>query len=137
MTEELPGQPSPNHEQAILLKQQLTSLYRGGFLSHDDEPICIPVYRKRLHKRSLDRLVLLGRYWEERGDWKQALDVYLQMLEMDDSQELVYQRLITCYQNQGLVAEAVAAYERCREALFTHYDIPPSAETEAIYKSLR
>ncbi len=137
MTEELPGQPSPNHEQAILLKQQLTSLYRGGFLNHDDEPICIPVYRKRLHKRYLDRLVLLGRYWEEHGDWKQALAVYLQMLEMDDSQELVYQRLITCYQNQGLIAEAMAVYERCREALFTHYDIPPSAETEAIYKRLR
>ncbi|WP_394699576.1 hypothetical protein [uncultured Desulfobacter sp.] len=31
----------------------------------------------------------------------------------------------------------MAVYERCREALFIHFGIPPSAETESLYQSLR
>jgi len=137
MTEELLGKASQSCEKAVKLKQQLISIYRGDFLSNDDEPVCILVYRNRLHHQYLNRLGLLGRYWEKHGDWNQALTVYQQMLEMDDRQERIYQRLITCYRNQGLSSEAIAVYERCREALFTHYGIPPSSETEALYQNLR
>ncbi|RJQ69344.1 MAG: hypothetical protein C4519_21790 [Desulfobacteraceae bacterium] len=136
-TQALLGQVSLDCEQTVKLKQQLISLYKGGFLSDDDEPDCIIGYRERLHDRYLNRLGLLGGYWEKHTDWHQASTLYQRILEMDDRQERIHQRLIACYRNQGRIPEAIAAYERCREALFTHYGIPPSAETEALYRSLR
>jgi two-component SAPR family response regulator len=136
-TEALLGQASPDCKQAAKLEQQLISFYKGGFLNDDDEPDCIVGYRERLRNRYLNRLGLLGSYWEKHTDWHQAATLYQRILEMDDRQEPIYRRLIACYRNRGHLAEAVATYERCREALFTHYGIPPSAETEALYQSLR
>jgi two-component SAPR family response regulator len=136
-TRALLGQASRDCEQAVKLKQQLISLYKGGFLSDDDEPDCIIGYRERLRNRYLNRLGLLGGYWEKHTDWRQASTLYQRILEMDDRQELIHQRLIACYRNQGRIAEAIAAYERCRKALSTHYGIPPSAQTESLYQSLR
>jgi DNA-binding SARP family transcriptional activator len=133
----LPGLASQAHERAEELKKQLFSRYRGGFLSDDDKPECIIGYRERIHNRYLNRLGLLGSYWEQQGDWNQAVALYRQILEMDDRSERIHQRLIVCYRNQGRIAEAIAAYERCREALVTHYGIQPSTETEALYQSLR
>ena len=131
------GQTTPDCEQKVALKQQIIALYKGGFLNDDDEPSCIIGYREHLHHRYLNRLCLLGSHWEKHLEWNQAATLYQQILEKDDRQELIYQRLITCQRNQGRTSEAIATYERCRKALSTHYDTPPSAETEALYQSLR
>jgi len=135
-TQALLGQASQDCEHAVKLKQQLISLYQGGFLSGDDEPDCIIGYRERLHHRYLNRLGLLGSYWEKQTDWQQASTLYRQILEMDDRQEPIHQRLMVCYRNLGRIADAIAAYKRCRETLFAHYGTSPSAETEALYRSL-
>lgn len=137
LTQALPGQALRDCEREVQLKQQLISLYKDGFLSDDDEPVCIIGYRERLHNRYLNRLCLLGSHWEKHNQWDQAATLYQQILEKDDRQELIYQRLVTCYRNQGRISEAIATYERCRKALTTHYGIPPSAEMEALYRSLR
>jgi ATP/maltotriose-dependent transcriptional regulator MalT/DNA-binding SARP family transcriptional activator len=136
-TQALLGQPFRDFEQEVKLKQQLISLYKGGFLSDDDEPACIVGYRERLNNRYLNTLCLLGSHWEKHLQWNQASNLYQQVLEKDDRQELIHQRLIACYRSQGRIAEAIAAYERCRRTLFTHYGVPPSAETESLYQSLR
>jgi LuxR family maltose regulon positive regulatory protein len=125
------------HGQISVLQQQLISMYQGGFLSDDNEPDCIGAYREQLHHRCLHRLDLLGSFWEKQEEWDQALALYHHMLEMDDRQERTYQSLINCYRSKGLIAEAIAIYERCRAALATHHGILPSAQTEALYQSLR
>ena len=135
--EALPGQASKSREQAVKLQQQLISLHKGRFLSGDRETACITSFRERLHNRLLNRLGLLGRYWEKQADWNRALTLYQRILEMDDRQEAIYQRLMICYRSLGLIGEAMAVYERCRNTLFTHHGISPSAETEALYQSLR
>ena len=124
-------------EQGMKLKQQLVLLYTGRFLSDDNSPDCIIGCRNHLHHRCMNRLGQLGLYLEKHLEWHQAVSVYQQILEMDDRQELIYQHLIKCFQNQGLIAEAISVYERCREALSIHFDIPPSATTKALYNSLR
>ncbi|WP_321492368.1 hypothetical protein [uncultured Desulfobacter sp.] len=83
-TETLLEKTSQNCEKAVKLKQQLISFYKGGFLSNDDEPLCILVYRKHLNNRYLNRLGLLGRYWKKHEDWNPASTVYQHILEMDD-----------------------------------------------------
>lgn len=131
------GQAVPDAGQAAIWQQHLLSLYQGGFLKGDDEPDCLIGCRDRLHRRVLDRLDLLARQWEELQEWQRAVTLYQQLLELDDGQEQIYRRLISCYHSQGRTAEAIATYQRCRKVLSTHYGIPPSAETETLYQSLR
>ena len=136
-TEALLGQTTPDGEKEVNLKQQVVSLYKGGFLNDDVEPDCIIGYRERLHHRYMNRMCLLGSHWERHLEWDQAATLYQQILEKDDRQELIYQRLITCYRNQGRISEAIATYKRCHEALATHYGGMPSKDTETLYQSLR
>jgi two-component SAPR family response regulator len=131
-----PGPTSERCEQAMKLQRQLIALYKGDFLSGDSAPDCINGYRERLRNRWLNRLGLLGSYWEKQTEWRQSLAIYQQMLEMDDRREATYQRLMVCYRSLGLTAEAMATYERCRKILFAHRGISPSAETESLYQSL-
>ena len=56
---------------------------------------------------------------------------------MDELAEEFYQRMMICHQRNGQVAEAVAAYNRCRQALSSMLGITPSPETEAILKRIR
>jgi DNA-binding SARP family transcriptional activator len=56
---------------------------------------------------------------------------------VDDLAEDFYQRLIFCHGRLRQTAEAVRVYDRCRRTLAAVLGIPPSAETEAIRKSIR
>jgi len=132
----LPDSSSESSNQATQLQQRLISLHQGSFLNGDNEPACINSYREQLHNRLLNRLNLLGQYWEKQADWSCALTIYQQMLEIDNQQEMIYQHLIICYQNLRLTAEAMATYERCCNALSIHHGISPSAKTLALYQSL-
>ncbi len=123
-------------EQTAKLKQQLFSLYKGDFLSHDDEPDCIITFRNRLHDRFLQRLSLLGSYFEKQEDWHQAVALYQHILEIDDRQEHIYQQLLLCYRNMGRITKAIEIYGRCRKALATYYGISPSLEMETLFRSL-
>jgi DNA-binding SARP family transcriptional activator len=51
---------------------------------------------------------------------------------MDELAEALCQRLICCYQQLGLRAEALAAHHRCREALSRVLGLAPSPKTEAL-----
>lgn len=118
------------------LSEVLFDLYRGRFLAADlDLSWAIPV-RDRLHGRFLRALAALGRAWEAAGDYEGAASVYRQGLQVDQTAELLYQRLMVCYQECGQLGHAVEAYQRCREALSSLMGRRPSAETEALCRSL-
>ena len=130
-------QPTLDTGKVTGLLQQLLSIYKDGFLTDDDTPECIIGYRARLQRRFLSRLTLIGRFWEQHLEWEKAADLYRRMLEMHELQEQIYQRLILCYRNMERIPEAIATYEQCRQVLLERYGIPTSAETKALYLSLR
>lgn len=132
----LTNHTSKSCEQAMLLQQQLVSIHKGHFLNSDSEHSSIICYRERLLNRMFNRFKQLGRYLEEHAEWDRASILYQQMLEIDDRQEATYQRLMICYQNLGLIADAITIYERCRANLATYYGISPSAEMEALCENL-
>ncbi len=118
------------------LSEALFDLYRGRFLATDpDLAWAIPV-RDRLHGRFIRAVAALGRSWETVGDYERAVSVYRQGLQVDQTAELLYQRLMVCYQESGQLGHAVEAYQRCREALSSLMGRRPSAETEALCRSL-
>jgi len=79
----------------------------------------------------------LGRYLENNDDFDKAIDCYLKALDIDDLAEEVYASLMRCYETAGRRADAVALYERCRNALSKGLDVEPSPEIEAVYKRIR
>jgi len=60
--------------------------------------------------------------------------LYERALDEDSLAEELYRRLMLCHLERGEPAEAARVFRRCREMLSVQLGIPPSAETEALFK---
>ena len=118
----------PHYEKAL-------SLYRGSFLALEDPPWAVSL-REKLRGGFLGAVTHLGRYYEEAGQWEEAVSCYGKALEADDLAEELYRRLMVCHIRKGQEAEALSIYRRCRKTLSSVLGVDPSAETRAIAASL-
>ena len=50
--------------------------------------------------------------------------------------ENFYRRLMVCHAKLGQRAEALTAFQRCRQALLTHLGVSPTRETQILYQKL-
>ena len=115
--------------------EKALALYRGRFLASDDEDWTLSM-RERLRRRYLQGLLNLGQYWEDQDEWKKAVECYQKGLRVDDLAEEFYQRLMLCYQQLGLKAEALTTYKRCRQALQRAFGVEPSSRTITLYREI-
>ena len=113
------------------------TLYRGHFLEGEGEAAWVLGMRQRLRGRFLRNLVALGQDLESHGDADRAARLYERGLELDNLSEELYRRLMLTYRNLGQPAGALEVYRRCRHLLSVVLGVKPSAETEAIYRSLK
>lgn len=112
-------------------------LYRGEFLGGEPEaPWLVPI-RNRIAGRFQRFVLRLGGHWESQAQWGRALALYARATELDTLAELFYRRQMVCLREQGLRAEAIAVYRRCRQTLSVVLGVPPTAETEALFRELR
>ncbi len=118
------------------LLEEVLSLYKGAFLEGETIPPPVLSRRERLRKGFIRMHESAGTFFEDLGDWRKAVRIYNNALEVDDLAEEFYQRLMICYRNQGRMAEAMAVYERCRTVLDAVLGIAPSVKTVEIYRSL-
>jgi DNA-binding SARP family transcriptional activator len=119
------------------LIEKALALYQGPFLGSDlGEPWAVS-YRERLRSKFLRAARRLGNQLEKTGQTDQAIEGYQKALEVDGLAEEFYRHLMVCYASQGRRADALATYERCRRTLQLALGIEPSAETTAIYESIR
>jgi DNA-binding SARP family transcriptional activator len=123
-------------ETAILSPEKASKLYRGPFLAGEVEQGWMVSTRERLRRKFLRNVSGLGRYWEQKENWKKAVECYEQGLEADDLAEELYRHLMGCYQRLGRQAEALSVYRRCKRTLSASLGIEPSSETEAIYRTI-
>ena len=79
----------------------------------------------------------LGQHLEGHGEIEHAMRLYERGLELDNLSEELYRRLMLIYQQLGRAAGALEVYRRCRHLLSVVLGVVPSAETEAIYRSLK
>jgi LuxR family maltose regulon positive regulatory protein len=129
------GQSKPSTEEVIRLTEKAITMYRGHFLSADDEHWALSC-RERLRSKFLRLVTKLGECLERTGQCEKAVEYYQRALEVDNLAEEFYQHLMVCYQHLGQQAEAMRVYKRCRNVLSTVFGIEPSSRTETIYKSL-
>jgi len=74
---------------------------------------------------------------EAANDVERAIGCCLKALDIDERAEELHRRLMSLYLRVGRRAEAIAAYERCREILAAAFGVSPSPETESVFKALR
>ena len=89
-----------------------------------------------MQSRLLQAVNRLGYDFESQGDWQKAAVFYQRSLEVNDLAEETYQRLMRCLLRQGRNAEALSAYNRCKNTLQAVLGLQPSPETQAIYRSI-
>lgn len=123
--------------QGLQLALAACALYKGSFLVHLQEMPWTIRLRQRLTSKFLRLVDKLGSHLERQGYYKEAAEHYQKALEADPLVEEFYQRLILCYNHQGLRAEALATYNRCRQILAALLNIEPAPRTLAIYNSVR
>lgn len=132
--ENLASRPSP--ERLHGLADSLLSLYRGRFLSaEEDKPWMMPA-RDRLAARFARALASCARVLVSAGEPAEAEGLYRRGLELDNLSEALYRGLMECCAAQGHRSEAINAYRRCRELLSIVLNTRPSDETEALYRRL-
>jgi DNA-binding SARP family transcriptional activator len=118
------------------LARQAIALYVDDFLAADvDLPWTAPA-RGRIRERMLWMLHLTGEQMGSVNLWEEAIFFHEKSLEIDDTREETYRCIMRCYGALGRISQVAAAFQRCRRAISREFPVPPSAETEAVYRSL-
>ncbi len=68
-----------------------------------------------------------------RSAYPQAIAIGQQLLSFDPTNEAAHQQLIFCYMAAGDRTAALHQYDLCERTLEAELDLPPSAETAALY----
>lgn len=115
--------------------QRALNRYRGPFLPGESAPWAL-AFRERLRAHYMSMAERLGVLLEQEGDYLGAVDCYLRAIEVEPVAESFYRRLMNAYARLGRRAEALAAYQRCRQTLLSRLGVSPTQETLALYQSL-
>jgi len=112
--------------------QAMLALWQGELLagSYDD---WIIAEREHFHIRLLTTLLALTQALRARSEYVLAIEVAHKVLTFDPANESAHQHLMFCYMAAGDRAAALRQYELCEQALISDLDVPPMAETTALY----
>jgi DNA-binding SARP family transcriptional activator len=111
--------------------------YRGEFLPDEQWlPDVVPM-REHLHAKFLKSLSRMGEHLVKTGQYDRARQAIECGLDIDSCAEDLYRLLMVCMHCQGLKAEALSVFERCKKTLQVELGTTPSKDTEALARSLR
>lgn len=117
----------------------LIKLYRGPLLGEPGDatvPAWAATARERLRSKFLRAIAEFGGRAEAAGDWAGAIAFYERGILQDTLAEDFYRGLMRCHLALGAPANALRAYRRCRELLSIVLGVQPTAETEALHRTI-
>jgi DNA-binding SARP family transcriptional activator len=123
-------------EEVVPLGRALLDAYPGHFLAGDEDSRWAMDLRDRLRSKLVRTVLALGNRLQATGRWNEAVTLYQRTLELDNLTEALYRGVMICHRELGQPAAALQAYRRCRELLSVVLGLAPSAETEAVRRSL-
>ena len=115
---------------------RMLDLYRGDFLQDERESAWPLQMREQLRQQFVRALNDAAQAHERSGDIESATELYERGIQADSLAEAFHQGLIRCRIRQGRLAEASAAYGRCRQLLLAGLGITPSQATLALARSI-
>lgn len=125
----------PYDYQAENLWQRAVALYGGDFLPEVERLWCVPK-REKLREMYVESLIGVGRCYEARSEFEEAVGWYRKALELDEWREEIHRRIMRCYDWAGRYADALAQYHSCQEVLRRELDAEPSGETMRLYEEI-
>ncbi|MGE5222742.1 MAG: AfsR/SARP family transcriptional regulator, partial [Omnitrophica WOR_2 bacterium] len=123
--------------------QSAIDLYRGSFLEGFSLPDSIAfeewkaVEREHYQRQVLHAHHLLAGYYEQIGDYGQALPYAYRQVEIEPWLEEAHRQLMRLLALNGERSTALARYETCREALKDELGVEPAEETTRLYVQIR
>lgn len=124
-------------DEACGLISSALGLYRGEFLPDDDAIPDVIAMREYLHAKFLKALSRMGEHLAVTGRYDRAQQAIECGLEIDTCAEELYRLLMICMHRRGMKTEALSVFERCKRSLHVQLGIAPSADTEALARSIR
>jgi DNA-binding SARP family transcriptional activator len=124
-------------DEACDLISSALGLYRGEFLPDDDAIPDVIAMREYLHAKFLKALSRMGEHLAMTGRYDRAQQAIECGLEIDTCAEDLYRLLMLCMHRRGMKTEALTVFERCKRSLHVQLGITPSADTEALARSIR
>jgi len=112
-------------------------LYQGDFLEEDLYEDWPTLQREGLRDSYLVILEQLSRHYLESQRYAVCIHLCQRILAKDDCREDAHRRLMRCYCRQGQPYLALRQYHLCAETLQKELEVPPMAETLALYEHIR
>jgi DNA-binding SARP family transcriptional activator len=112
-------------------------LYRGEFIPDEQWIPDVMAMREYLHTKFLKVLSRVGESLIRAGKYDKARQAIECGLDIDTCAEELYRLLMICLHHQGQKSEALLVFERCKRTLKTQLGATPSADTEALAKSIQ
>lgn len=129
-------QSTGDAEALMPLFVRMCSLYKGDFIPGNQTDPSSTQMRNKLMRMFIDTCLQAGKWLERHNKWEHAAECYKSALLIYNSEEILYQRLMKCFQTIGRSAEVISTYNTCRDALISTLGLEPSNETKAFYNSV-
>lgn len=127
---------APPDQRRDLLEAALAH-YGGDLLPDARYADWTPAWRTRLRRRYRKACLELAILHREAGTYDRAVALLAPLLEDEPTDEPVHRELMRAYARAGRRAAALRQYEQCADALATAFDLPPNAQTQAVYARIR
>lgn len=116
-------------------REAAVALYRGDLLAdcYADWPT---IERTRLRELYLGALQRLLAHYQQLRDYNQALQTTLRLVQADPLVETTHRELMRLYYLLGRGADAIRAFEQCRQLLADELGIEPEPETISLYDEI-
>ncbi|MBK9601802.1 MAG: hypothetical protein IPO36_08155 [Anaerolineales bacterium] len=115
--------------------QTAVDLVHGPFLE-DIYADWVMLERERLSQVYLSTLITLGELLYKQAQWERALAVCQRVLDYEITFEAAYTLLMQIYHRMGDRPAIMRTYQTCEEVMRRELGLPPSKETQDLYKRL-
>ncbi len=115
--------------------QEAVAAVRGLYLE-DFDSIWLMADRERFRRRYVEALLAMAELLLKRGDVEEASKVCHYALAVDKTEEAAYRLMMNIHAARGDRIAVTREYQACRDTLASELGIPPSLETETLYRRL-
>lgn len=116
--------------------EEAVKLYRGDYLPDSLYEPWAAEERERLATLFLEAADKLCELYLRSGQYNEAIDLSQRILARDNCWERAYRHLMQAYNALGDRGQLARTYQRCQQILKDELDVPPSQETQELYKNL-
>ena len=111
-------------------------MYRGDYLPDSLYEPWAAEERERLASIFLEAADKLCDLYLKNNRFSEVIDLCQRILARDNCWERAYRHLMQAYNALGDRGQLARIYQRCQQILKDELDVPPSQETQELYKKL-